>query len=101
MFFPDVRPWMVKPCHFVALGINPRYVRAFEDIAVIARPREIALVGFTCMLLCDDVVGLKWKPVELFRHSTIFAEPAASLSNFLSKRIIHCSATGVPWTARG
>ncbi len=93
MMAPFVPSRMIEPRHLAGRWVEAGEVRAFVDIAVVAREREVARNRASAMLAGDDMIDFERHPRPGLRQAAVFAAPGSSLAYQSFQRGIHaCGA---------
>jgi hypothetical protein len=82
VFFPDIFSWVEQACQAIGVRIATREIGSFEQIAELARQREILQIIRARVLPGNDVLDMK-RPRRLERlpQPTVFAATVGSLAH--------------------
>ena len=76
--------------HYSSVGIDRAQVGSFEQIALLATPRQILGVICPTVLSGDDVIEMEGGEGQIpLVNSAVFAAEAGLASNSLAGRLIH------------
>jgi hypothetical protein len=89
MIVPLIAPGMKQSDDVARIRVDARQVRAFIGVASVARPGEIVWVVATAMLPRNDVLHVKWEPLNSSRKAAIFAAVVRTSANEISQLVVH------------